>query len=215
MTLTLHFHPLSSFCQKVLIGLYELEVPFEKNCVDLADPRQRAALLALWPLGQFPMLRDDASDLTVPETTTILEYADRCLASRPRLVPVDAERAARARHQDRFYDLYVNTPMGKIVTDKIRPEGKHDPFGVEEARVTLGTAYDVANEQLKTMPWASGADFGLADCAAAPALFYAGKVLPFASSHPHLGAYFERVSSRPSVARTFAEAAPYLHMFPG
>lgn len=215
MTLTLHFHPLSSYCQKVLIGLYELELPFAKNCVDLADPVQRAALLELWPLGQFPVLRDEANQLTLPETTTILEYADRRLVPRPRLIPSDPERAAQVRHQDRFYDLYVNTPMGKIVTDKLRPAGQHDPFGVEQARSTLRTAYDIADARLEDWRWASGADFGLADCAAAPALFFAEKIMPFSETHPHLARYFERVLARPSVKRTLAEAAPYLALFPG
>jgi glutathione S-transferase len=215
LTLTLHFHPLSSFCQKALIGLYELGVPFEKRFVDLGDPEQRAALLRLSPLGKFPVLRDDAADCTWPESTTILEYADLCLAPERRLIPEQHERAIGCRLRDRFYDLYVNTPVGKIVSDKLRPEGQRDRLGVEQAKAQLCTAYDIAEEQLKRSRWAAGDEFGLADCAAAPALFFANKLISFSATHPSLAAYFERVSSRPSVARTFTEAAPYLSMFPG
>ena len=215
MALTLLFHPLSSYCQKALIGLYELGVSFEKRFVDLADPKQLAALRALWPLGKFPVLRDDAAERTVPESTAILEYADQCLTRAGRLVPADPERALQCRLQDRFYDLYVNTPVGKIVTDKLRPEGQRDPFGVAQARSQLGTAYDIAEQQLKTSRWAAGDEFGLADCAAAPALFFASKLAPFSATHPQLAGYFERLVARPSVARTLREAAPYLSMFPG
>jgi len=215
MAVTLLYHPLSSYCQKVIIGLYELGVQFEKQFVDLGNPAERAALCALWRMGKFPVLRDDAAARTVPESTTILEYADECLASEPKLVPADRACAMECRHRDRFYDLYVNTPVGKIVTDKLRPEGKHDVWGVEQAFAQLRTAYDIADEQLEHGPWAAGSEFGLADCAAAPALFFANKLAPFAASHRRLAAYFERLSARPSVARTLKEAEPYLHLFPG
>ncbi|HVU00897.1 MAG TPA: glutathione S-transferase family protein [Polyangiaceae bacterium] len=213
MALTLHFHPLSSFCQKALIGLYELDVPFEKRLVDLGDPTARAEFLRLWPLGKFPVLHDGDRDRTVPESTTILEYVDRRQGG-GRLVPGDPDRALECRLQDRFFDLYVNTPMGKVVTDRLRPEGEHDRLGVSQARAQLRTAYAIAEEQLRMHRFASGDDFGLADCAAAPSLFFARQVEPFGDQHPHLAGYLERVSARPSVARTFAEAAPYLSLVP-
>jgi glutathione S-transferase len=215
MSLTLHFHPLSSFCQKVLIGLYELGVPFEKNLVDLSDPGQRAALVALWPLGKFPVLRDEARGLTLPESSVILEHVDRHHAGATRLCPADPDLACECRLYDRFYDLYVNTPMGKIVTDKLRPEGRHDPHGVAQARVELETAYGIAEARMRDRAFAIGDAFSMADCAAAPALFFAGKVLPFGASRPHLAAYFERLRRRPSVARVLQEAEPYLASFPG
>lgn len=215
MTLTLHFHPLSSYCQKALIGLYELGVPFEKKFVDLADPVQRTALLKLWALGKFPVLRDDRAARTVPESTTILEYVEQRLDGGARLVPADPQRAIECRLQDRFYDWYVNTPVGKIVTDKLRPLALRDAFGVQQAKSQLLTAYDIAEGQLASTGWAAGDEFGLADCAAAPALFYADKVVPFLATHPRLAAYFARVSARPSVARTLREAEPYLAAFPG
>lgn len=215
MSLTLHFHPLSSFCQKVLIGLYEVGVPFEKNIVDLSREAERAALCALWPMGKFPVLRDEARGQTVPETSIILEYLDQHYAGATRLCPRDPDRARECRLRDRFYDLYVNVPMQKIVTDNLRPEGQHDPFGVAEARAQLERAYGMADEQMRDSTWAMGEAFSMADCAAAPSLFYAGKVMPFGERWPHLAAYYERLSRRPSFARVLAEAAPYMAMFPG
>src|SRR5690242_2635342 len=122
MSLTLHFHPLSSFCQKVLIGLYELDTPFTPNIVDLGDPDQRGAFLQLWPMGKFPVLQDESRARTVPETSVILEYVEQRQDRRGTLIPVDADRALTTRLRDRFYDLHINVPMGKIVTDKLRPE---------------------------------------------------------------------------------------------
>jgi len=214
MSLTLHYHPLSSFCQKVLIGLYEVGVPFEKNIVDLGNERERAALLDLWPMGKFPVLRDDARACTVPETSIILEYLDEHYSTRGRLVPKEPERARECRLRDRFFDCYVNVPMGKIVTDRLRPDGHHDAFGVEQARAQLEAAYGVAEAWLRDGDWALGADFSMADCAAAPALLYAKEVLPFGDSRPRLTAYYRRLTERPSFARVLAEVKPYWSMLP-
>jgi glutathione S-transferase len=215
MSLTLHYHPLSSFCQKVLIGLYELEVPFEKQLVDLGNEAQRTAFYSLWPIGKFPVLHDAARDLTVPETSIILEYVEQRQAKTGRLIPTSSDDARECRLRDRFFDLYVNTPLGKIVTDKLRPAGQHDPYGVAHARAQLGTAYAIADGWLREGPWAVGRDFSMADCAAAPALFFANKVLPFMGRWPNLAAYFTRLEARPSVAQVLNEAEPYLAMFPG
>jgi glutathione S-transferase len=214
MSLTLHYHPLSSFCHKALIGLYELDVPFEKYLVDLRDAAARAAFMALWPVGKFPVLRDDARQRTVPESTIILEYIDRHYTAAPRLIPADPDRALDCRLRDRFYDQYIHLPMQKIVGDRIRPEAQRDPLGVEQARDQIKAAYAIADNQLRTSTWAAGDSFSLADCAAAPALFFANKVAPFGDAHPHLAAYFARLSARPSYARVLEEAGPYLSMFP-
>jgi glutathione S-transferase len=214
MALTLFSHPLASFCQKALIGLYELEVPFTQRVIDLYNPDDRAALVKLWPLAKFPVLADDVRGVAIPESSSVLEYAEQQYAGAPRLFPADPERARETRLRDRFYDFYVNQPMGKIVTDKLRPEGKHDPYGVAEARAELETAYDVADAWARASTWAAGESFTLADCAAAPALFYANKVAPF-EQRRHLAAYYARLCERPSVARVFAEARPFLAMFPG
>jgi glutathione S-transferase len=214
MSLTLHFHPLSSFCQKALIGLYELDVPFDKRLVDLLDDTERAEFLRLWPIGKFPVLRDEARALTIGESSIILEYVDRRSREPGRLVPTDPEDARECRLRDRFYDLYVNVPMAKIVTDKLRPEQSRDAYGVEQARAQLETAYAIADEWMRAGPWAVGNAFTMADCAAAPALFYANRVAPFGDRR-HLAAYFGRLSERPSFARVVDEAKPYLSMFPG
>lgn len=158
MSLTLHFHPLSSFCWKALIGLYELGIPFEKHLVDLSDPADRAAFTRLWPLGKFPVLRDDGRDRTVPESTTILEYVDRWSEASGRLIPEGPERALECRPRDRLYDSYIHVPMRKIVGDRLRPEGGREAFGVEQARAQIETAYALADEQVRAGPWSMGTD---------------------------------------------------------
>ncbi|HEY6461995.1 MAG TPA: glutathione S-transferase family protein [Polyangiaceae bacterium] len=215
MKLTLHYHPLSSYCWKALVGLYELDLPFEKHLVDLSNDAERAAFAALWPLAKFPVLRDHDHDRTVPESSILLEYADSLRPGGLRLVPADPARALTCRLRDRFYDLYVHAPMQKIVGDKLRPEGKRDPFGVEQARAQLETAYGVADDQLREGPWAMGADFTLADCSAMPALHYGNRVAPFGGRWKNVAAYLARLEKRPSVARVLEEAKPYMTMFPG
>jgi glutathione S-transferase len=215
MSLTFYYHPLSSFCQKALIGLYELGVPFDKIVVDLSNDAERAALIKLWPMGRFPVLRDAARDVSVPETSIILGYVEAHHAQGASLMPRDPARTLDCQLRDRFFDLDVNVPMQKIVTDKLRPAGHHDSFGVDRAREQLETAYGVADDWLREGPWAAGETFSLADCAAAPALFYANQVLPFAGKHRHLAAYFERLSGRASFVRVLEEAKPYWALFPG
>ncbi|SHK22509.1 glutathione S-transferase [Bradyrhizobium lablabi] len=214
MSLTLHFHPLASYCHKVLTALYENETPFTANMVDLGNEAERAALLKLWPIGKFPVLRDDARDDTVPESTVIIEYLDRYYPGRTRFIPEDADRARQVRLRDRFYDLYVHEPMQKIVGDRIRPQGKADPHGVEEAKARLRTSYAMIDREMAGQSWAMGEAFSLADCAAAPALFYANEVMPFGDAHRNVAAYFDRLKARPSYARVLREAEPYFAMFP-
>jgi glutathione S-transferase len=214
MSLTLHFHPLSSFCQKVLIALYENDTPFTPRIVDLFDPAQREAFLKLWPIGRFPVLRDDAQDRTVPESSIIIEYLDRHYPGRTRLVPQDADLARQMRLSDRFSDLYLNVPMQKIVTDRLRPAGRNDPHGVEEASRLLQTALTTLDADLASKTWAMGETFTMADCAAAPPLFYVNEVMPFGATHRNVAAYFARLRDRPSYARVLQEAKPYFDLFP-
>jgi glutathione S-transferase len=224
MSLTVYFHPLASYCQKVLIALYENDTPFMPQIVDLGNEAERAALLKLWPIGKFPVLRDEARDQTIPESSIIIEYLDRHYPGRTQFVPADADLAWQTRLRDRFYDLYVHEPMQKIVNDRLRPAEKRDPFGVEEARARLQTAYGMieqemaaktlANKTLANKTWAMGDAFTMADCAAAPSLFYANLVMPFASDHKNVAAYFDRLKARPSYARVLKEAEPYLKLFP-
>jgi glutathione S-transferase len=214
MSLTLHFHPLASYCHKVLIALYENETPFTPNFVDLSNEPARAALLKLWPIGKFPVLADDARNQIVPESSVIIEYLDRYYPGGTKFIPADADRAWQTRLRDRFYDLHVHEPMQKIVGDRLRPQGKNDPHGVEEARARLTTSYAMIDREMATRTWAIGEAFSLADCAAAPALFYANEVMPFGESHRNVAAYFGRLKARPSYARVLKEAEPYFAMFP-
>jgi len=214
MSLTLYSHPLAAFCHKVLIALYENGTAFNAVTVDLGDPEETAALAARWAVGKIPVLRDDTRDQTVPETSIIIEYLDRHYPGPMPMLPADAEHQLDARLWDRFFDLYVSVPMQKVVTDRIRPEGGNDPVGVADARRTLDTAYAMIDSQLAGKSWATGEDFTIADCAAAPGLFYASIVHPFAGDQHNLAAYFERLAARPSVRRTISEARPYFHFFP-
>ena len=118
------------------------------------------------------------------------------------------------RLQDRFYDLYVNVPMQKVVTDKLRPSGKNDPYGVEAARTLLHTAYTMIEQEMATKTWATGDAFTMADCAAAPALFYANMLTPLGDVYPNAAAYLRRLMDRPSFARAIKEAQPYFALVP-
>lgn len=213
MTLTLHYHPFSSFCQKVLVALYERDVPFETMLVDPSDPEKKAAFERLWPMGKFPVLRDEARGVTVPESSLIVQYLDRVHPGPP-LVPADAVAAMEVHLWDRFFDHYVEVPLQKAVGDTFRPEGSHDPHGVAEARAMLGRAYDMLEDRLSEgNAWVAGDCFTLADCGAGPALFYANMVKPFAG-RPRLEAYYARLRSRPSFARAVDEARQFRHFFP-
>jgi glutathione S-transferase len=214
MSLTLHFHPLASYCHKALIALYENDTPFTPHMVNLFDETERAALLKLWPIGKFPVLRDDARDQTIPEATIIIEYLDSHYPGKTQLIATDVDLAWQTRLCDRFYDLHVHEPMQKIVGDRLRGEGRKDPHGVEEAKARLLTAYGMIEQEMATRNWAMGDGFSLADCAAAPALFFANEVLPFGDSHQNVAAYFGRLKARASYARVLREAEPYFAMFP-
>ena len=211
--LTLYLHPLASYCWKVLIALYENDTAFRPQLVDLSDPAARAALEALWPFARFPVLRDEARGLTVPESTIIIEYLAHHRPGPVALLPADPDAARDVRLADRFYDLYVQEPMQAIVADRLRAPGLRDPHGVARARA-LDVAYGMIERDMATRLWASGDLFTMADCAAAPALHYADRVHPLGERHPHARAYLRRLEARPSFARVLAEAAPYAHLFP-
>lgn len=211
MTLKLFDHPLSSYCWKVLIALYELGAPFERETVNYGDPASRDAFFAMWPLGKIPVLRD--GDLAQPETSVIVERVDRLHAAGGKLIPNETEAALQVRYWDRVFDFYVMTPMQKIVADTMRADGEHDPRGVADARALIRNAYGVIDAQMKGREWAAGDAFSLADCAAAPSLFYARVVEPF-GAHTHIDAYFERLVKRPSVARVLEEAKPFFQYYP-
>ncbi len=212
MPLELYFHPLSSFCQKVLVALYENATPFVGHIVDLTDPASKAALEKIWPVGKFPVLRDN--DRTIPESSVIVEYLGSHYPGKNRFIPEDPELAHETRLRDRFYDLYVNVPMQKIITDRLRPPGQSDAYGVEQARASLATALAIVDAEMAGKTWAVGETFSMADCAAAPALFYANMVMPLAGRYENAAAYLHRLMARPSYARALEEAKPYLSLVP-
>jgi glutathione S-transferase len=211
VSLVVHQHPFAALCQKVLIALYELDLPFGTHLVE--DAGDRAA--QLWPMAAIPVLRDEAAGLTLPESTTIIEYLDGLAPDGVSLVPTEAGAALQARLWDRFHDQYIANPMQKIVGDNLRAADCGDPEGVAEARRTLDTAYPVLDAQLARNTWTAGATFTLADCAAAPALFYARAVHRWdETNHPNITRYYRELMSRPSVSRVIDEARPYRDLFP-
>jgi len=212
MALTLYFHPLSSYCQKVLLALYENGTAFTPLQIDLREPNSRAKLTAVWPVGKFPVLTD--GDKVIPESSIIVEYLAQHYPGPVKLVPDDPDEARRTRAADRFFDLYVNDQMGRIIGDRLRPEGQKDPFGVERAKAALTTALGMIEKDMAKKSWAMGDEFSMADCAAAPALFYADRVMPFRKSHPNAGRYLDRLMGRTSFARVLKEARPYFDLIP-
>jgi len=214
MSLKLYFHPLASYCWKALVALYENGTAFEPVVVDLGDAASRDAFVAVWPLAKFPVLSDDARDQTVAEATVIIEYLDAFHPGATRFVPADPERAWQVRMWDRVFDNYIHEPIQRIVGDRLRPEEKRDPYGVEEAAARIRQTCVLLDRQIGAGPWAMGEELSLVDCAAAPALFYANIVVPFDASLTRLSAYLDRLTARPSFARVLEEAKPYFRFFP-
>lgn len=206
----LYAHPFSSYCQKVLVALYELDAPFEYR--HLESPGAMDELVRLWPMKRFPLLRD--GERTVIEATCIIEHLQRGHPDRHRLIPDDPDVALEVRQLDRFFDNYVSTPQQKIVFDHLRPVDRRDPHGVEEARAMLDTSYRWLEQHMAGRTWAVGDAFSLADCGAAPFLFYADWTHPIPASLTNVRAYRDRLLARPSMARAVDEARPYRHYFP-
>jgi glutathione S-transferase len=212
MTLSLYAHPFSSYCQKALIALYENATPFELKMLAPETPQNFEALKKLWPLGKFPVLEDDGA--VVFEATSIIEHLALHHPGPVRLVPEAPGIALEVRMMDRVFDNYVMTPMQRIVSDHIRPPEKRDPQTVTEARSMLETSYRWLNGRLAGREWAVAEAFSLADCAAAPSLFFADWAHPIAEEFYELRAYRNRLMARPSFARAVDEARPYRHFFP-
>ncbi len=214
MTLRLYMHPLSSFCWKTLIALYEADIPFEKEIVDLQDPDARERFVRMTPLGKFPVIVDEAVGKAFPESTIVIEYLATKYPGAAKLLPADPDLALRVRLSDRFYDLYIHDKMQRIVGDRLRPEGQSDPTGVAKYCAELEIALALVDRDMASGGWATGLTFTMADCAAAPALYYANQVSPFGNNHPGATRYLDRLIARPSFARVLAEAQPYFDMFP-
>jgi glutathione S-transferase len=208
----LYFHPFSSYCQKVLIALYDLGVEFERNVIEGPDSAAGRRLTELWPMKRFPVLVD--GDRTVIESTCIIEHLDLYHAAEPRMIPRDARDALETRFMDRFFDNYVATPQMQIVFNELRPEESRDPYGVRQARAMLDTSYAWLDRRMAGRAWAAGDRFSLADCGAAPFLFYADWTHPIPAHCANVRAYRQRLLQYPSFARAVDEARPYRAWFP-
>jgi glutathione S-transferase len=212
MKLILYAHPFASYCWKVLVALYENRTAFTYRSLGPEDPEAATELEALWPLKKFPVLVDEGRP--VIESTVIIEYLALHYPGPVRLIPADPQAALEVRFLDRYFDNYVMTPMSKIVADRLRPEDRRDAYGVEEARAALDRAYRWLDDAMAGRTWATGEHFTLADCAAAPSLFYADWAHPIGERFPRVRSYRARLLARPSVARTVDEARPFRHFFP-
>lgn len=210
MTIELFAHPFSSYCQKALIAFYENDISFTYRMLEDAGVGEE--LEALWPIKRFPILREN--ERVALEATILIEYLHVHHPGPVRLIPEDPDLALEARMLDRFFDNYVMTPQGKFVFDALRPPEDRDPYGVGEARKMLDTSYAWLDERMQGRTWAVGEDFTLADCAAAPSLFYADWTHPIPEQYGNLISYRARLLDRPSFARAVDEARPFRHYFP-
>ncbi|MGH6813400.1 MAG: glutathione S-transferase family protein [Methylocella sp.] len=210
MALTLYAHPFSSYCQKVLIALYENCVAFEYRM--LVTDEVAAELASLWPLKRFPVLVDEGR--TIVEASIIIEHLGLHRPGPVRLIPEDPVAALDVRMMDRIFDNYVMTPVQKVVSDAIRAPDVRDAHGVAKARAMLGTAYSWLDTRMASREWAAGDGFTLADCAGAPALFYADWTHPIGKEFRNLRSYRQRLNARPAFARAIDEARPYRALFP-
>jgi glutathione S-transferase len=209
---SLFAHPFSSYCQKVLIALYENGTDFTYRKIGPEDPAAMSELETLWPLKKFPVLLDEGR--TYVESSIIIEYLGMRHPGPEALIPRDPEKALEVRMLDRFFDNYVMTPMQRIVADSLRADAERDPVGVREAHALLESAYEWLDGTMEKRTWAAGEAFTLGDCAAAPSLFYADWVHEITAQHPSVREYRARLLARPSVARTVDEGRPFRHFFP-
>jgi glutathione S-transferase len=212
MALQLYYHPFSSYCQKALTALYENDIPFEGQRLDGPDSPAMQQLTRLWPMKRFPVLVD--GERTVLEASCIIEYLGLHRPGPVQLIPQDPQAALEVRMLDRFFDNYVATPQQKIVFDALRPTQQRDAYGVQQAREMLDTAYGWLDHTMAGRTWAAGEQFSLADCAAAPFLFYADWTHRIGQRFHNVLAYRRRLLARPSFARAVDEARPYRAYFP-
>jgi glutathione S-transferase len=211
VSLALYAHPFSSYCQKVLIALWADGTEFEYRLLEADHPENFAELKRRWPFGKFPLLVDDGQ--TVVETTPIIEHLQVHHRGPNAWIP-DGDAGLRVRFLDRFFDLYVMNNMQAAGNDVLRPEGSRDPYGAQQGRDNLHIAYDWLEANLPDSEWAAGDSFTLADCAAAPSLFYADWIEEIGPDRPRLSAYRARLLAHPTVARAVDEGRPYRPYFP-
>lgn len=212
MSLQLFYHPLSSYSMKALIALYENGTPFEYRMLSPDHPANCQQFGEMWPIAKFPILLD--GERMVVEASIVIEHLQLYYPGPVKLLPSDPKAALEVRMMDRFFDNHIATPQQKLVADVLRPDGARDPHGVAEAKAKLDTAYAWLDKVMAHRTWASGDEFSMADCAAAPFLLYAHWSHPIPAKRENVMAYLARLRARPSFARCWAEAKPYRHMFP-
>jgi glutathione S-transferase len=212
MPLALYGHPFSSYTQKALIALYENATPFEFRCIGPDTPQHAAEWLRRWPLGKFPLLVD--GERSVVETSIIIEYLQLAHPGPVRLLPADPTAALEVRFLDRFFDLHVMDPMQDAVAGALSGDPVKRQEGLALSAKKLEVSYSWLEGQLTTKTWAAGPDFTLADCAAAPSLFYADWTHRISDAFPLVRAYRARLLARPSFARAVDEARQYRPLFP-
>ncbi|HTK02806.1 MAG TPA: glutathione S-transferase family protein [Bordetella sp.] len=212
MALQLYYHPFSSYCQKALIALYDNNIAFERNVLEGPDSPAGKRLAELWPMKRFPVLVD--GDRTVIEATCIIEYLGLYHPGPVRMIPEDPKAALETRFMDRFFDNYVAAPQMQIVFNQIRPEDVRDPHGVKQSREMLETSYAWLDKKMANREWAAGDRFSLADCGAAPFLFYADWTHAIPPQYANVHAYRRRLLQYPSFARAVDDARPFREYFP-
>lgn len=212
MSLALYGHPFSSYAQKVLIALYENGTPFEFRCIGPETPQHVAEWLRRWPMGKFPLLVDD--DRTFVESSIIIEHLQLAHPGPVRLLPADPAAALDVRFLDRFFDLHVMDAMQVAVDSALGRVPIKSEAGLALAGERLDRAYAWLEGHLAGRTWAAGEDFTLADCAAAPSLFYADWTHRIPETFPTLRAYRARLLARPSFARAVDEARYFRPNFP-
>ena len=205
----LFYNPISTYSQKVLIALYEKGIDFEPEIVNLMDADARTLYREVYPLGKVPCLQLEDGHI-IPESSIIVEYLDPM--AEPTLIKGDADEQRRIRFKDRMFDLYLNEAVVTLLFQGMKPESEQDPERIDKAKFHIATMYGFMENELSTQPYANGEEFLMSDCSAAPGLFYAEQIAPFAE-HQNISAYWERLKSRPSVQRTHEEAAPILAEF--
>lgn len=206
----LYYFPLSTYSQKVTIAMHEKGIEAEKISVMLFDPAERDRYREVYPLGKIPLLvLDDGHH--IPESSTIVEYLDTEHAGGTRLIPADPTASRQTRFHDRMLDLYLNEAITSLIFESWKPENERNAETIERAHIHAGVIYDFMDHRLADSTWLMGDGFTLADCAAAPPLFYAQQFFPF-TGRANIEAYWSRIEERPSWQAVFAEAEPLLEM---
>ena len=211
----LHGHPLSSYFQKAAIAFYETETPFELAMLgNLFDPGERARFQAIWPMAQMSVLEDKARERVLAESSIVIEYLAIYEPGAARLLPKDPDESLRVRFMDRIFDLHVQAPMQRMAGYHLGVPGGRDEAIPEVVKADLATAFGLIERELDGRAWAAGETFTMADCAAAPALFFANRIVPFADGYPNIAAYYDRLAARPGYARALEGSQPFLQNIP-